>query len=318
MKAILVIGVVTVALLYIASCWSIAQPFAGARTVTITRRAEAVTCERVVRALTERFPHRSGGNDDELAAAGLWLEGQLAERGLLSERQKYDGSRFNVLSSVGVGQHPEIVIGAHYDAHEDTPGADDNASGVAVLLEVLRSLAVQPPGCRVEAAFWTLEEPPYFRTASMGSRHHAEQLQAERAPLRFALSLEMLGYFSDVQRYPPGFVYAPAYPSRGDFVLLLGDSRSADLTRRLKSAFHGSTPLPVASLNVSQTFPGADFSDHASFWRAGFTAFMLTDTAFLRNPHYHHPTDTADRLDYVRLAQVADGVAAMVLDACPP
>jgi hypothetical protein len=137
--------------------------------------------------------------------------------------------------------------------------------------------------------------------------------------VRAAFSLEMLGYFRDedgTQHYPPRFPASIVYPSAANFVLLLGDSGSSELTRHLKSAFAGTSSVPIESANVPRTMGGADFSDHLNFWNAGYTAFMVTDSAFLRNPNYHRATDTADTLDFKRLAAAADGVAAMALAAC--
>ena len=215
------------------------------------------------------------------------------------------------------------VVSAHYDVHPETPGADDNASGVAVLLEIVRLLRGHAPRCPIIAAFWTLKEPPYFRTAHMGSAHHARHLRRGGERLRFALSLEMLGYYSDVpgsQRYPPNFPFRVAYPSEGNFVLLLGDATSTAMTRRFKAAFKGASSTTIRSINVSRHMAGADFSDHLNFWQAGYAAFMLTDTAFLRNSHYHRSTDGPETLDYRRMSHVADGVTAALLDACadPP
>jgi hypothetical protein len=153
----------------------------------------------------------------------------------------------------------------------------------------------------------------------MGSARHAKLLRSQGADLRFALSLEMVGYFSEEpesQRFPARFPFRMAYPSTGSFALLLGDDSSRPLVRRLKAAFRGGSPIPVYSANVSRTLPGADFSDHRSFWEAGYPAFMLTDTAYLRNPHYHSATDLPETLDYVRMAQLVDGTAAMLADAC--
>lgn len=309
-------------LVYGATVWSVAQPLSGRRSVPLAARAEAARLESTVRALYERFPHRQLGRPEQLAAAGAWLESELERNGVGPWRQEFvvrGEPVFNLLARVGPNAGARVVVGAHYDAHPDTPGSDDNASGVAALLEVARLLGTTVPSCPVELALWTLEEPPFFRTPDMGSARHAAELRKSGAAVRFALSLETLGYYRDQggsQRYPPNFPARPLYPSAGDFVLLIGDSGSTALTRRLKSAFAGTTSVPIESVNVPRTFPGADFSDHQSFWQAGYPAFMVTDSAFLRNPNYHRATDTPETLDFERLARAADGVAAMVLEAC--
>lgn len=302
--------------------WHTVQPFAEVRSVALAARARPERLEQVVRTLVERFPTRHGGDPQVLDAAGAWLEGELVAEGSAPKRQTFSASgadRFNVLAHFGPEEGPRVVVGAHYDAHPKTPGADDDASGVAAVLELARLLRAQPPRCPVDRALWTLEEPPYFRTASMGSAHHAKQLKDAGQAVRFAVAVEMVGFYSDrdgSQRYPPNFPFSLAYPAEGNFALLLGTSDTAALTRRLKGAFLGAGGLPVASVNVSRTMAGADFSDHLNFWNEGYPAFLLTDTAFLRNERYHTPQDLPETLDYRRMALLVDGLAAAVLDGC--
>ena len=200
-----------------------------------------------------------------------------------------------------------------YDPQTHTPGADDNASGVAGLLELARLLAISPPPVAVELVAYTLEEPPHFRTDAMGSVWHARSLRRSGTKLRVMISLEMIGYFSDEpgsQRYPlPGLDLI--YPRRGNFIAIIGRIDDAAMTRRLKAAMLGAADLPVHSMNAFALIPGVDFSDHRSYWAEGYPALMVTDTAFYRNPHYHRGTDTADRLDYVRMTKVVQGVYAL-------
>jgi Zn-dependent M28 family amino/carboxypeptidase len=206
-----------------------------------------------------------------------------------------------------------IVIGAHYDSCGDTPGADDNASGVAGLLELARVLAEQPPKQPVELVAYTLEEPPFFRTENMGSYRHAQSLAALNREVKLMLSLEMIGYFRDApgsQRYPVG-VLQLLYPDEGNFVALVGAFRDFGDMRRVKGLFKGASTLPATSINAPARVQGVDFSDHASYWQFKIPALMVTDTAFLRNAHYHGAGDTADTLDYVRMAQVVRGVFAV-------
>lgn len=328
MKKTVLLALAAVALLYAYNLWQAAQPFAGVWPTPPGPKAEAERLERLVTELVARFPHRHGGNPAELNASGAWLESLLASQGLGPVRQPLSANGqdyFNLLVETGPTKGaegatgPALVVGAHYDAHPETPGADDNGSGVAALVELARLLAAAPPSCRVQLALWTLEEPPYFRTAQMGSAHHARQLRSSGARLRFAVSVEMVGYFSEAsasQRYPPAFPFRLAYPSRGDFALLLGDTSARGATRLLKAAFAGASALPLESVNVSRTLRGADFSDHLNFWNEGYPAFMLTDTAFLRNDHYHRATDVPATLDFARMAQLVDGLWAMVQDGC--
>ncbi|MBI4061055.1 MAG: M28 family peptidase, partial [Elusimicrobia bacterium] len=192
---------------------------------------------------------------------------------------------------------------------------DDNASGAAGLLELARLLGKDAPAAPTELVAYSTEEPPYFATADMGSARHARALKARGAVIRAMISLEMIGTFSDEpgsQAYPSPLL-ALYYPSRADFIAVVGDLRNAGLARRVKKAMRAGG-LPVYSINAPAFIPGIDYSDHASYWREGYPAVMISDTAFYRNPRYHTSRDTADRLDYRRMAQVVSGAFAAVRD----
>ena len=222
----------------------------------------------------------------------------------------------NVIASYGAGEGPRIVVGAHYDSAGPLPGADDNASGVAALLEVgvLLGRGRTLPR-RVDLVAYTLEEPPVFPTPAMGSFVHAASLRQRGVDVRAMLSLEMVGYFTDApdsQTFPHQILRL-VYPSRGNFITVVGRLGDIGLVRRTKSAMRGASDLPVVSINAPVWVPGVDFSDHRSYWAHGYPAVMVTDTAFYRNPHYHAPTDTPDTLDYARMAKVVAGVYEAVL-----
>ncbi|HEY9601295.1 MAG TPA: M20/M25/M40 family metallo-hydrolase [Allocoleopsis sp.] len=210
------------------------------------------------------------------------------------------------LSPTSPNNSAPILIGAHYDAVPGTPGADDNATGVAVLLELARAFATEPLSYPVRFVAFDMEE-----YGLLGSQAYATDLKQQQQPLRLMLSLEMLGYCNSApgsQRYPAGLQYF--YPNRGNFIALIGNLSTIPdlirLTRRIRQAGTPSEWLPVPNkgLMVQQT----RLSDHSPFWDRGYRAMMVTDTAFMRNPHYHQPTDTIETLDLDFLSGVCRGL----------
>lgn len=210
----------------------------------------------------------------------------------------------------GQGEKEYILVGAHYDTISPSPGADDNASGVAALLELSNLLKDAEPKCDLRLVAFVNEEPPFFFTPRQGSRVYAKQARRRGERIRLMLSLEMLGYYSDIpgsQRYPPIFKWF--YPDRADFIALVSNFRSRREMRRLASAFRATSLFPLEQVATFFWIPGVAWSDHLSFWREGYRAMMLTDTAFFRNPHYHSAMDTPETLDYQRMAAVTEGLA---------
>jgi hypothetical protein len=208
---------------------------------------------------------------------------------------------------------PVLVIGAHYDTARDTPGADDNASGSAVLLELARRFAHQRPEA-VEVRFlaYGSEEPPFFGTKQMGSVFHARALKAEGRPVVGMISLEMLGYYNDApgsQKYPP--FLSLFYPNRANYVGAVSDLSSRAFLRSFSKVFTPSK-VPVVAASLPAWITEIGLSDHKSYWDEGFPGLILTDTSFLRYTHYHMTTDTPERLDYRRMADVVDGLEAAI------
>jgi Zn-dependent M28 family amino/carboxypeptidase len=321
-KLMLAIGLLVIVLLVV--LWFMAtQPLlSGARSSAGegARAADAARLAAHVRELSETFAPRDAAHTENLDRAAAYLRAEFERAGgRVSEQPFRVGSRTyrNVVASFGAEDGERVVVGAHYDTAGAQPGADDNASGVAGLLELARLLGEMPPtGARVDLVAYTLEEPPYFRSANMGSRVHADSLRSEGVRVRAMISLEMIGYFSDAeesQTYPVGLLKA-FYPSRGNFIAVIGRFGRGSLVRRVKRAMTQATELPVYSINAPRAIPGVDFSDHLNYWNAGYEAAMITDTAFYRNPHYHAATDTPDTLDYKRMAMVVEGVRAAVLE----
>lgn len=315
MKRMLLLAIVAVVLVAVLLLF-LAQPV-KVRTRTPEQTADEARLRATVEELVALAP-RDAEHPRNLERAAAMIEARLREAGAVVERQPYDAGVpvANVIGRFGPQEGERVVLGAHYDAWGGLPGADDNASGVAVLLEVARMLGERPPGTRVDVVAYTLEEPPHFTTERMGSMVHARRLQQEGAILRGMLCLEMVGYFRDepgTQQYPaPGL--RALYGERGDFIVVAGRVQDVGLLRAVKSAMASVAGVPVHSINAPGLVPGIDFSDHASFWRHGYRAVMVTDSAFYRNPNYHTATDTPATLDYRRMKVVAEQVYAALAE----
>ena len=279
---------------------------------------DAAALERHVRALAVDFHPRSVENPLQLQAAGDYVLAQMRAAGASPQIQDVDVDgtlHRNFIARLGPATGPLLVIGAHYDACGQTPGADDNASGVAALLELTRLLARNPPSQSVELVAYTLEEPPYFRSDSMGSYWHARELARQKREVRLMVSLEMIGFFRDgpkTQSFPVAGL-GMLYPDEGNFIAVVGAYRDFGSMRRIKALFKGASDLPVETINAPASVTGVDFSDHASYWRFDMPALMVTDTAFLRNPNYHEAGDTPDTLDYARMAKVVRAMHAIAM-----
>ena len=207
-----------------------------------------------------------------------------------------------------------ILIGAHYDSVIGSPGANDNGSGVAVLLEMSRLLRDIEMQRSMRFVAFVNEEPPFFFTQQQGSRIYVKAVRKRGDNIRLMLSLETMGYFRDEprsQRYPPLFRYF--YPDKGNFIALVSNLRSRKPMYRLAEAFRTESDFPLQHVATFSIIPGVGWSDHLSFWMSGYKALMVTDTAFYRYPWYHTREDSAEKLDYPRLAEVTDGLVKAVL-----
>ena len=207
-----------------------------------------------------------------------------------------------------------VVVGAHYDTARGSPGANDNASGVAALCALARRFADRSMPRALRFVAFANEEPPRFRTELMGSRVHAARAKERGERVVAMLALETLGCYSDAagsQRYPIGLL-SLAYPTRGDFVAFVGDLGSRSLVRDCVRAFREHARIPSEGAALPAWIPGVDWSDHASFWPHGVPALMVTDTAVFRDPHYHRASDTPEKLDYGRLALVVEALERVI------
>lgn len=267
---------------------------------------------------------REIGSRGHLQAAALnrtidYISSELSAHGYCVLEQPYDykGKIYkNIYVEKKGNKAPEkiIVVGAHYDTVTGTPGADDNASAVAGLLELARLLADNPLPATLHFVAFTLEEPPLFRSKKMGSYVYAESLKQAGRDVRGMICLEMIGYFSDErgsQLFPLPFMKW-VYPNNGNFITLVGNLQSRDFLKSIRRGFRKGTDLPAESLTTISIVPGVDFSDHRSFWKLGYNAIMVTDTAFYRNPHYHGTGDVPETLDYERMTEVVLGLKSAI------
>jgi len=216
----------------------------------------------------------------------------------------------NVVCSFGEVNKRRIVIGAHYDVCGDQEGADDNASGVVGLLELARMLDGQKLSYRIDLVAYSLEEPPYFRTQYMGSYVHARSLAGANADVYGMVCFDMIGYFSDEkksQSYPLGFL-SLFYGTRGNYITLIKKFGSGSFARRFARSYKSVNTIRAKKFTAPGTMPGISYSDHANYWKFGYSALMITDTSIFRNGNYHLKSDTMETLDIRSMAKVIDGV----------
>lgn len=276
--------------------------------------------EAHVRFLSEDCHPRAYNYPENLKRASDYIADHFKRAGAAVSFQDYEvnGRTYrNVIGRFGETDGETFVVGAHYDSHGDTPGADDNASGVAGLIELAYLIGQHElGGQRIELVAYCTEEPPFFGSTDMGSYVHAKSLHDDGVKLRGMLALEMIGYFSD----EPGSQSFPMrllrlyYPGTGNFIAVAGKLDQRSFIGEVKQGMKGTTGLPVYSISAPRSLPGIDFSDHRNYWEFGYNAAMITDTAFYRNRNYHEPGDTADTLDYDRMAMAVVVVYESVND----
>lgn len=311
-------SIVATALLLITQPMSSPMPNPQAQITVSTDRLKAH-----VQMLSETLTPRDYLNTANLDQVAAYIKAEFERAlGRVSEQPyKANGRSYrNVIASFGPESAERIVIGAHYDVCQPLPGADDNASGVAGLIELANLLQKTELPMQVELVAYTLEEPPFFRSEAMGSAVHAASLQKQGIAIRAMMSLEMIGYFSDEpgsQKFPNPILKL-LYPSRGNFIAIVGNFGQINLVRKMKRSMRAATSLPVHSINAPGWLPGIDFSDHLNYWKLGFPAVMITDTSFYRNQNYHTAQDTMEKLDYNRMALTVQAVHAAILELSRP
>jgi hypothetical protein len=262
---------------------------------------------------------------DELEKAARYIEATLASYGYSVGRQEFlfDDKAVRNIDVViepraDLADPQVVVVGAHYDSVAGAPGANDNGSGVAAIIELARLLRDRDGVSekRIRLVLFVNEEPPYFKSEDMGSLHYARALAERKEKVVAMYSLETIGFYSSVpgsQRYPAPFNLI--FPDRGDFVAFVGTLRSRTLVWEAIRSFRSHTAFPSIGGVAPAAVPGIDWSDHWSFGQFGFPAMMVTDTAPYRYPHYHQATDTPDKVDVESLARVVKGMERVIRDA---
>ncbi len=270
--------------------------------------------------LAETIGERNVWRPQELKASAEYIDKTLADMGypISSQRFEVEGVEVrNIAAELsGASRKDEIVVvGAHYDSVMGSPGANDNGSGVAALLEIARSCSGRNLPRTVRFVAFVNEEPPFFQTRQMGSRVYAARSRQRGEDITAMYSLETIGYYSDTpdsQHYPPPFGFF--YPDTGNFIGFVTNISSRSLLRRSLSSFRKHTAFPSEGAAVPGWIMGVSWSDHWAFWKEGYPAVMLTDTAPFRYQHYHTGQDTPDKIEYDRFARLTAGIARMVRD----
>ncbi len=274
---------------------------------------------RHVETLAGRIGERNMHHYDALLAADRYIEGELNSAGFEVTGEDYRVYRWpvrNLIATLQGADRPDeiIVVGAHYDSVWGSPGANDNATGVAAMLEIARLLSTAPSLERtIRFVAFVNEEPPYFKTEVMGSRVHASNARRRGERIVGMFSLETIGYYSDElnSQYFP-FHLGLFYPWTGNFLGFVANRDSKELLFRSVAAFRRHTPFPSEGLSAPAWVTGVDWSDHWSFWEEGYPALMVTDTAPYRYPYYHDAEDTPDKVSFEHLARVTLGLAEVV------
>jgi Zn-dependent M28 family amino/carboxypeptidase len=273
-----------------------------------------------VERLAGEIGERNLWRHDALGKAATYIEGELRARRYTTASQAFDvqgRSVRNVEAELRGSSRPDeiVVVGAHYDSVSGCPGADDNASGAAALIELARAIVARPQARTIRFVGFVNEEPPFFQTADMGSLRYAARARERGERIVAMISVESVGYYADApdsQRYP--FPFNLFYPSTGDFIAFVANVGSRGLLHQAMRSFRDHARLPSEGAAAPAWIEGVGWSDHWAFWQHGYPAIMVTDTALFRYAHYHTARDTPDKLDYTRMARLVTGLARVIED----
>jgi len=271
--------------------------------------------------LTSVKPARNYNNIDILNKVAAYIMGEFEKLDCEVRYQIFhvDGVGYrNVIANFGPEGGPVIVVGAHYDVAGDQPGADDNASAVAGLLEIARKINDYKGNLnnRIELVGYCLEEPPYFGTENMGSAVHAKSIAEGNINIKGMLCLEMIGYFSELpnsQNFPDDRL-RKLYPDKGNFIIVVGKKGQEVFIQMVQNLMQKGGNIDVQSIALPSSDILAELSDHRNYWKYNFNAVMINDTSFLRNPNYHQKTDTIETLNFEKMAEVIKGVFNVIIN----
>ncbi len=273
-----------------------------------------------IQKLSEEIGEHNFSDYKNLLKVVNYLSSSLTSAGWKVNHQKYQIAKreyANLIAEMpGESRANEIIIiGAHYDSNLDSPGANDNATGAAAVLALARNFAHKKTARTLRFVEFVNEEPPFFQTADMGSLVYARKCRADGENIVAMLSLETMGYYSDrpgTQKYP--FPLNFVYPSTGNFIAFIGNTKSGNLVRNAIASFRRHAQFPSEGAALPAQIPGVGWSDQWSFWQAGYPGIMVTDTAPYRYPYYHTTQDTIDKINFDRLARVVTGLEKVISD----
>lgn len=288
-------------------------------------RVQEENLSRHIQVLAGGLGERNLYQQQNLEKAAIYIKEELANYGYEVKEQVYfiDNKPFRNLIATKWGSKKKdkiIIVCSHYDSVWGSPGADDNASGVAGLLELASLISKDNLNKTIKFIATTNEEPPFYLSEDMGSFRYAKEAKKNREDIEAVICLESIGFYSDKknsQSYPLGF--SLFYPDKGNFIAIVSNLSSGSLLKRIVKEFKKASAFPIEYLAAPVFLaPAISFSDNWSFWRFGYKAVMITDTAFYRNPYYHTQADTPEKLNYHRISKVIAGLYQVLLALTNP
>jgi hypothetical protein len=284
-------------------------------------RASTERTHKDVEFLTSILPARNYQNIESLQKVCAYIETEFAKAGAEPTRQTWMANAkeyTNVIATYNKDKAKRLIVGAHYDVCGNQPGADDNASAVAGLLELVRLIQEQKPQLdyRIDFIAYCLEEPPFFATESMGSYVHAKSLHDNKVDVLGMISLEMIGFFSDKpnsQTYPTPEL-AKLYPHTANFIVVVGIDKYKEFNNKVYKWMSAANEIDVQVIHFPPGNGLAGLSDQRNYWKFDYSALMINDTAFIRNPHYHMQSDTIDTLDFEKMTAVINSAYNAIIN----